>query len=66
MPKPSPSEAYAMRWSTTKIIVTAALLVLIGSIFRPGALEVAIVGLIALGIVAIARGRNSDVVARQR
>jgi len=55
-----------MRWSTTKIIVAAALLVLIGSIFRPGALEVAIVGLIVLGIVAIARGRNSDVVARQR
>jgi hypothetical protein len=55
-----------MNWPIIKMIVTAALLVLIGSILRPGVLEVGIVALLALGIVAIARGRRSDVVARQR
>jgi hypothetical protein len=55
-----------MKWSITKIIAAAALLVLIGSILRPGVLEVAIVALLASGIVAIARGRRSDVVASQR
>jgi hypothetical protein len=43
----------------------AALLVLIGSILRPGVLEVAIVALVVLGIVAVTRGRRSDVVVRQ-
>lgn len=54
-----------MRWSITKVVVVAALLVFIGSILRPGVLEVAIVALIVLGIAAVARGRRSDVVARQ-
>lgn len=48
-----------MKWSITKMIVTAALLVLIGSILRPGVLEVAIVALLVMGIVAIARGRRA-------
>ena len=55
-----------MNWPVIKIIAAATLLVLIGSILRPGVLEVGIVALLTLGIVAIARGRRSDGVARQR
>ncbi|MFN7845427.1 MAG: hypothetical protein ACK5YR_15845 [Pirellula sp.] len=48
-----------MTWSITKIIAAAALLVLVGSILRPGAIEVAIVALFVLGVIAIARGRRA-------
>lgn len=55
----------AMNWPVIKIIAASALLVLIGSFLRPGVLEVGIVVLLTLGVVAIARGRRSDGVARQ-
>jgi hypothetical protein len=64
-PKLTQNGALAMRLSITKTVVMAALLVLIGSILRPGVLEIAIVALVVLGIVAVTRGRRSDVVARQ-
>lgn len=64
-PKLTQNGALAMRLSITKTVVMAALLVLIGSILRPGVLEVAIVALVVLGIVAVTRGRRSDVVVRQ-